>query len=224
MKVIKALAAIAAVAALSSNANAELTQDTEGYQRFQLSFNAQKTKEFYDGHHDETIKTKGASVGFIKGINITSNLPLFLELGGNVAWLHNKEKESVSVVEYEYKNTFMHVSIPVQAAYKLTFSSSSFSVVPFVGPNLKFNFFAKSTTKTTAAGKEKKEKYKWLKDKNDGGGDAKIFQLGLNMGVGVNINKLYIGYTFQPDFMPFVKDGDYKVKTGSNIVTLGLNF
>ncbi len=217
MKILKTFAASLVALLFATNMQAQLTQDTEGYQRFQLSFDAQRMQGKDDGTKiGDPLKTKGVALGFIKGINLVTTMPLFLELGGNIAWNHNKEKEN----DEEEKNTFMYISIPVQAAYKLTFSNSPISIVPFVGPNLKFNFMGKTTTKDG----DEKDKFKWLKDTDDGGADAKIFQFGLNLGVGVNINRLYVGYTFQPDFSPYVKDGDWKEKTINNLISLGINF
>lgn len=71
------------------------------------------------------------------------------------------------------------------------------------------------------AQQRKQEKYNLLKEEE---GDAKIFQFGLNLGVGVNIDKFYVGYTFQPDLSPYQKEGGLKIKTINNYVTVGINF
>lgn len=198
---------IAAIAALfSTNANAQLKNDTEGYQRYEASFVAQK----FDWGHDAETKLKGFELGYINGINLTTKLPLFLELGGQLTWTHANDDIMVG----EIKHTFMSLAIPVNAAYKLAFASSeTVTIVPFIGPNFKFNLIGKE--------KYDGEKFSYLSKDDMGDDRAKRFQVGMNLGVGVNINKtLYIGYHFQPDFADYL-DG---VKAKTNYITVGVNF
>lgn len=206
----------AAAFLFNSEANAQLTKDTEGYKRAEASFHVQSLDD--DGELD--ISAKGFELGYIQGINITSNMPLFLELGGQLAFSHSKDEiKFLGEKVGEEKYTFMSLAIPVNVAYKLSFSNSeNFSVVPFVGPNFKFNLIGK---------------YDFGND-NDGSffdedkmGDAKArrFQVGLNLGAGVNIAKtLYVGYRFQPDFIKYSKEDDYKVSSHASYITVGINF
>ncbi len=219
MKAIKFIA-VAVFAAMTANASAQLTKDTQGWTRVELSFDAQKMKVKDGGSSWDSDKQKGASVAFIKGVNITSKMPLFLDLGARLSWLHSKDEWDHAGSSVESKTTFMNIAVPVNAAYKLSFASSPISVVPFFGPNFKFNFYGRTKTTTTIGNQEKEDKLKWL-DKD--GMDARIFQFGLNLGVGVNINKFYVGYTFQPDLSSYVKDGDYKVRTINNLISVGIN-
>lgn len=217
MKFIKFFA-VAVLAAMTADASAQLTKDTQGWTRVELSFDAQKFKMKNSNTTWEGDKQKGAAIGFMKGINITSKMPLFLDLGARLAWLHSKDEwTQVGNVECSRKTTFMNVAIPVNVAYKLSFASSPISIVPFFGPNFKFNFYGR--TKTEIGDKE--SKIKWLSDDEY---DARIFQFGLNLGVGVNIKSFYVGYTFQPDLSSYVKEGDYKSKTINNLVSVGINF
>ena len=213
MKSIKFIA-IAILAAMTANASAQLTKDTQGWTRVELSFEAQKLK-YKDGSitWDSEEKQKGVSLAFMKGVNITSKMPIFLDLGARLSWLHSKDEFKGG----DSKTTFMNVAVPVNAAYKLSFASSPISIVPFFGPNFKFNFYGR--TKDTYGDEEIKTK--WL-DKD--GMDARIFQFGLNLGVGVNIQRFYVGYNFQPDISSYVKDGDQKTKTINNFISLGVTF
>ncbi len=224
MKAIKFLA-VAVLAAFAANASAQLTKDTKGWTRVEVSFDAQKmkVKDGNDSWESDNGKTKGAAIAFMKGVNITSKMPLFLDLGARLSWTHSKDSYSNSVSSSDSKTTFMNIAVPVNVAYKLSFASSPINIVPFFGPNFKFNFYGRTKTTTTMGGKETEAKVKWLSDK-DGGYDARIFQFGLNLGVGVNINKFYVGYTFQPDLSSYVKDDDYKLKTINNYVSVGINF
>ncbi|MGN0028361.1 MAG: outer membrane beta-barrel protein [Marinilabiliaceae bacterium] len=213
MKLIKFFA-VAVLAAMTADATAQLTKDTHGWTRVELSFDAQKMKEKNNNASWDGEKQKGASIGFMKGVNITSKMPLFLDLGARLAWLHSKDEFHGG----DTKTTFMNIAVPVNAAYKLSFASSPISIVPFFGPNFKFNFYGR--TKTSYDNGEEK-KYKWL---NSDDGDARIFQFGLNLGVGVNIERFYVGYTFQPDLSSYVKHDGYKLKTINNFISLGVSF
>ena len=185
--------------------------DSEGYQRIEASFAAQKTDW---GKDNSYTKTKGFELGYIKGINLTSRIPLFLELGGQLTWTHAKDE----VYSVDVKHTFMNISIPVNVAYKFAFASSeNITIVPFVGPNFKFNVIGKK--------KWGDEKTSYLSKDDMGGKDnrANIFQAGMNLGIGVNIaHNLYVGYRFQPDFKKYFDEGD--VKTHTNYLTIGVNF
>lgn len=216
MKLIKFFV-VAVLAAMTADATAQLTKDTRGWTRVELSFDAQKMK-VKDGNASwDGDKQKGAAIGFMKGINITSKMPLFLDLGARLSWLHSKDEWTSGGVDCSKKTTFMNIAVPVNAAYKLSFASSPISIVPFFGPNFKFNFYGR--TKTEIGDKE--SKLKWL---NSDEGDARIFQFGLNLGVGVNIERFYVGYTFQPDIVSYVKNDDYKLKTINNLIAVGINF
>jgi len=213
----KKIISIFAVAAFlfSANAKAQLVNDTEGYQRIEASFAVQKFITENDNHSEED-KTKGFELGFIKGISLTNRIPLFLELGGQLTWTHSKDE----VDNVDNKVTFMNIAIPVNVAYKFAFANSeNITIVPFVGPNFKFNVI----------GKEKwgDEKVSYLSKDDMGGKDnrANIFQVGLNLGVGVNIaQRLYVGYRFQPDFTKYIEIGSIENKTRTNYLTLGINF
>lgn len=215
MKLIKFFV-VAVLAAMTADATAQLTKDTRGWTRVELSFDAQKMK-VKDGNATwDGEKQKGAAIGFMKGINITSKLPLFLDLGARLSWLHSKDEWN-NGVDCSKKTTFMNIAVPVNAAYKLSFASSPISIVPSFGPNFKFNFYGR--TKDEVGNKE--SKFKWL---NSDEGDARIFQFGLNLGVGVNIQRFYVGYTFQPDIVSYVKEDGYKLKTINNFVSVGVSF
>lgn len=213
MKLIKFFA-VAVLAAMTADATAQLTKDTHGWTRVELSFDAQKLKEKNNNASWDGDKQKGAAIGFMKGVNITSKMPLFLDLGARLAWLHSKDEFHGG----DSKTTFMNIAVPVNAAYKLSFASSPISIVPFFGPNFKFNFYGR-TKISYDDGKE--VKVKWL---DNDGRDARIFQFGLNLGVGVNIERFYVGYTFQPDLSSYVKHDGYKTKTINNFISLGVSF
>lgn len=218
---------LAAFAALfTAEANAQLVNDTDGYQRFEASFasgNMHNEVNLMGLTAKDDEKTKGFELGYVKGINITTNMPLFLELGGNFTFLHNKNEDHGITT----KLTMANIAIPVDVAYKFAFSSSNFTILPFIGPNFKFNLIGKTRADLSQIAEEDYKSKQNLFDKDDmGDNTAKRFQFGMNIGAGVNIGKiLYVGYKLQPDFIRYMKiDSDNYSKTRTQYVTIGINF
>ncbi len=188
--------------ATSSNVN------TDNYSRFEVSF-ASTTMEDVD---DPFV---GVSAGLLWGKSISESMPVFIEYGANLTWTARTFDYDSYYYDEEEKFNFLNVAIPINLAYKFTLpSNSDVSIVPFVGVNFKVGIIAKG--KETYDGED--ETYD-LYDKDEGW-DANRFQVGMNVGIGLNFNKYYIGYKFQPDFTEFAE----KTKTHTNFVTLGINF
>ena len=237
------LLAFLGVAAVSASA--------QGYTRLQLNF-APQTMEIKDvpseyanedfevGWDGMKLSTPGFGLGFIKGIELSKTKPLFLELGANANFLFKKADFSEGE-DYKLtaKYSFLNLAIPVNLAYRIKVSDA-FSIQPFAGLNMKFNLLGKCKYEVEEDSFSFESEENFFSDKysvdeygdSDGdsyfGGDkAKRVQLGLNVGCGFNISKLYIGYTFQPDLTNYAEikaDETYKVKTRSNVITIGLNF
>lgn len=214
MKAIKLLV-VAVLASFAAEATAQLKKDLSEWTRVEFSFVAEKFKGENGNSEYEICDPKGASFGVMKGISLTNKVPLFLDLGGRLTWTHFKDDDKNG----EWKYTFMNIAIPVNAAYKIAFSSApNVTILPYFGPNFKFNFLA--VNKWESEDGKHESKSHMLKDDE---GDGKVFQFGLNLGVGVNLRSFYVGYNFQPDLSPFQKDGDNKTKTIQNYVTVGIN-
>lgn len=204
---------VAALSALAISASAQLTNDNSEWARFGLAFDAQKIKVDAGGTTADGQKTKGVAVEFMKGISLTNNMPLFLDLGARLAWTTAKE----DMTGGSYKYNFLNVAVPVNAAYKLSFANSpNVKIVPFFGPNFKFNVLARTTWDPDRGSKVKTN----ILDDDNGG---KVFQFGLNLGCGFYLHKFYVGYTFQPDLSPLSKMDGVKTKTISNLVSLAIN-
>lgn len=210
---VKKFFSVAVFSALAICASAQLTNDNSEWARFGLAFDAQKIKVDAGGTTVDGVKTKGVAVEFLKGISLTNNIPLFLDLGGRLGWTISKE----DVTGGSYRYNFLNVAVPVNAAYKLSFANSpNVKIVPFFGPNFKFNILARTTWDPDRGGKVKTN---ILDDANGG----KVFQFGLNLGCGFFLHKFYVGYTFQPDLSPLSKVDGAKTRTISNIVSLSIN-
>ena len=211
------------------------------YNRFEAAFVAANLK-YDDGEFSETQNPKGAELGFIHGFGLSKSMPLFLEVGGRLQFLHLNEDEGGDYYDdddYDYRRYYddddyyygkfvnksddededislnvLNLSVLVVATYKFDITDK-FSIAPQFGFNLKFNLVAKWKEEFDG----ESESYSWF-DEDEFDETAKRFQFGLNAGVGFSFSKFYLGYRFQPDLSEFVKD----YKTNANVITLGINF
>lgn len=185
----------------------------DSYRRFEVGYTMGKAK-IYGEEADEA--DKGLTAALIYGTRMMPDMPLFLEYGAKATWLHSSDEEDIYEDE-EYKESFnyLNLAVPVNAVFKIGVTDDVV-VSPYVGLNLKVNIMAKSKVKY----EEKTETLNYF-DKDDMDDDVfNRFQLGMNLGVGVNFKKFYIGYNFQPDFMELAE----KTKYPTNTISLGVNF
>lgn len=170
----------------------------------------------------------GFSVGYAKGINLSSTLPISLEFGGEV----NYFSDSQDVTNNSYSNSYTFSAIILQIPVNLTYAipvTNKLSIAPFAGLNLKCNM--KCEIKDT---KLTRDYYNFLAgvDMENLFGVSEIgniFQLGANLGVNFIIAKKYsIGYRYQPDFNTFYEyehDGKgFKFTRTNHYITAGYIF
>lgn len=201
----------------------------------------------WDGAKFNTI---GFGIGFVKGIELSKTTPLFLETGANLTYLTKESKEDINFdylisssidfmpnndkIECTSKYKFLNLAIPINLAYRINVADA-FSVQPYAGLNLKFNIVGIEKVDWGSSvsydiGFFTKEKHGDVENDYFFEEKANRFQLGLNIGCGFNIaKKLYVSYAFQPDLTKYSEcynwNGDKtKVKTRSNIISIGFNF
>lgn len=179
----------------------------DSYKRLEVGFSTGTMK--YDGH-DADESEKGATVGLIYGNRLTQSMPLFLESGFKMTWLTRSDSEDGLDAKFNYLN----LAIPVNLVYKFAVTDA-ISINPYAGLNLKVNLVAKEKYEYDG----ESESYSYF-DKDDVEDTWNRFQVGANIGVGINFKSLYLGYNFNPDFMEIAK----KVKYPSHTISLGVNF
>lgn len=146
---------------------------------------------------------------------------------------------------YDLKASYstLNLKVPVSLAYKLTFGDVS--LIPYAGLNFKVNLlgnmkFALDDSDDLPEGSSEEDLWDDLKDYNDlsqttnlldkkemeDNLDAdkdqvwKRFQMGWQIGIGLDYNSLHVGLGYTKDIMELCK----KVKTSSVMVSLGYNF
>ena len=159
----------------------------------------------------------GGHLGYQRGINLTKDrIPLFLQVGAEAVYETAEYSSDVPVFDLIFidgRYHFMSVSIPVNVSYRL--GKENFSVEPFLGMNFRGNIIGKLKYED---GSER--------DFFDSE-DANRFQFGLNVGVGFNINKFYVGYKFTPDLTLYESDFQFVYsdsKSSYHHISLGFNF
>lgn len=208
----KKLFTLAAVALLTFGA--ALAQ--ENYQRLQVSYVSYKMTNSEIG--DKEITPKGVNLAGVIGVPVSDVQPIYLETGLNMTWAHSAEDFALNS---EVKFTYMNAAIPLNGVYKFELNDKvAFS--GHAGLNFKVNYMAKQHVNVPGD----KESWSMLSKKDMGSRDdrANIFQLGGQVGAGVHLGVLYLGYQFQTDFMKFqqYKAGGDSHKWLANYITLGV--
>lgn len=218
---------------VSSPTNSRST-DTNGWNRISVSYNPMKM--IVDTKGGDDLSLTGFSLGYTKGFSIAKEFPLFMEIGINGLYASHTEDENIEVDGYEAerKSTLFSLNIPVNLTYRFSFPNSHVSIVPYLGINFKGNIIGKTKYNLTEElGEDYSEKEFWEKtedkqeanmfDKKEAGGKDsqwKRFQMGWQIGIGLNYNQLYVGIGYGKDFTELCK----KVKTSTTSITLGYNF
>ena len=199
----------------SSRSGGGLVKKTDSYSRIYVGYNPMTVSTDYVDVDDVTMH--GVSFGYTSGINLVKSQPLFLEVGGKIAFNFKKDTEEGYNDDYEFNYKTLSLTVPVNLTYKLSFGSGKVSLSPFLGITLKGNLLAKETEEY---GNEK-ETYDYF-DKDDVGKDGqwKRFQAGWQIGTNLDVNNFSVGFHYGSDFNEICK----KTTTSNWAITLGYNF
>ncbi len=194
----------------SSSAN------TEEWSGLRLSYNPMTMSTDVKGFDDWDFT--GLSIGYVTGISISKTMPLFVETGVHLQWMHYNESSSDD--DYEETVNMYSISIPANLTYRYSVNEN-FSLLPYVGLNFRGNL---SGTLTTDDGDDEEEID--LFDKKDMGSSDNTwsrFQVGWQIGIGANLgDKFYASVGYGSDFSEIWKEMKAKLSTTS--ITVGFNF
>lgn len=123
----------------------------------------------------------GARLGFLKGISVSEDIPLYVEAGLNGQANGGKDC------------TFIMATVPVNVAYKYQISDD-FAVAPHAGIHFTGNIYGDGPGGDFYAGES----------------DAQRFQYGLQIGAGIVYSKLYIGAEYAFDLNKWSKNANLK--------------
>lgn len=190
-----------------------------GYNRIYVGYTGIKTH--FDFDDADNLSYPGFSIGYLRGINLTQKLPLYLEVGGALQF--NRYSESVTEDGYtlDYKETLLGLNIPVSLVYRFNITDD-FAISPDFGFNFRLNLMGKG-------------KYEAEGESGDFNlfDDAEMdemhplyyegynrFQVGWHIGVGFDYKALHLGVDWGTDFNEIAE----LTKLRTTYITLGWNF
>lgn len=155
--------------------------NTENYSRARVAYNA-----FSFSGDGVSLDLTGISLEWTKGINIASNMPLYVETGLNVMYAFG----SKSGVDTNY----LGVNVPVLLTYKIT-PNDTMSILPYAGLNLRGNILGDQS--------DGDYKMDFFDDY-----DAKRFGVGASLGVNLDFKSLSVGLGYTFDFTEMMEGVD----------------
>lgn len=208
----------------SSSSNSGLVKDCTPYNRLYVSYNPQ----IFDLATLDDLNLTGFTAGYTHGISVSSNWPVFVELGARLSYSFKNEDITGSNYFTDYTNKkigqekyrYMNVAIPVSMAYKLTMPNGKLSITPYLGLTFKYNI--KGTIKNDYYEEYNIENTETDLFDEDDMGDNKYdrFQVGWQIGAGLSYNAFYVGLHYGSDFGHI----GTAVSTSNWGVSIGANF
>ena len=166
----------------------------------------------------------GLSIGYSQTFPIVPDTGFCIEAGLGLQYSFYNEKESASISGYKAKAeedfNMWSVKIPVNFLYQFKMGNSGFSLLPFAGLTLRYNFSAKIKDKATVDGISESVTTDLFKESDMGGSDYtwNRFQIGWQAGLKAIISKtVMIGASYGTDFMEIAK----KTKLHTATITIG---
>lgn len=188
-----AIATTASAQFVSGGIRSSMVADTDNYSRLELGYSPVTVLEKFD--------LTGLSLGWTKGISLTQDLPLFLEVGANVMYSFGEK--------YDIETSLLSLNVPVTVAWKFS-PTESISLIPHAGLNLRGHILG-----TRSYDGEDLD----LFDSDEG--DGKRFNVGGTVGLAANFNKFMVGLGYTFDFNETWEEAD---KINYLTISIGLKF
>lgn len=158
----------------------------------------------------------GFSADYVFSYKLSEDTPIFLESGIGYQY--------ASCDEDWLEITLHSLNIPLNIGYK-HFFNEKVSIMPFVGINLKGNIagtWKLGNEEIDMFDEDEIEEFAEYADLDADDLVWKRFQIGWQIGVGLNFNSFYAGVGFGGDLSKLAEESFEKLKTTS--ITVGLNF
>lgn len=231
--------ALAALAAFAATANAQfantsksssrgsssgiIVKDCNSYSRLELGYLGTNFNIKTDwGELDDFYDLKGFTLGYARGISLSEEIPIFLEVGSQINYGTHSESEEDEDESIKVRTNLLTLAVPVTFVGKLSFSNGIY-LAPYLGIHFDVNLLFNDKTKYSYSyrGDSGSETETESYFEEDG---WKRFQMGFQSGLNVGYKKFNLGIGYRGNFMPIYKEGGIKIKTGGLVVALGYNF
>ena len=217
----------AATGAYAQFANSESTSsknnDYGNYSKISVSYLPSKLK--VDG--GDSFKFQGFSLGWVEGINVAKEIPLFVEAGAALQF-RTYSDELLDDYDYGYnsysiseKINVLSLNIPVNLLYKL-YVTKDFSIEPMFGIDFRINLTRKyKLTADDGTNSESESVNIFSDDMEDVLGEAGgRFQAGWHIGANLSYKKVTLGVNYGQDFNEIFEE----CKVATTTVSLGYSF
>lgn len=222
--------------------------DTNPYNRISLSYDNthlsgnDKMEGYFND--EDGMSLNGVGLEYVHGFSVSKTLPMFIEAGikaqfgiGSVSNYDKKDE-----VDYILKAQQFSFSVPVNFTYRFAVGDG-ISIAPYLGVNLKVHAMARQKyslkfddddeqewwDEKLEDDDELAEEFSWKnvfdkKDMGDKDATWNRFQMGWQIGLGLNAKAFYVGLQYGTDFIPAFKHKKLAVNSGNFTVKIGYNF
>lgn len=206
---------------LGLGAQAQLKKDTKGYNTIGLdykytSFGGKIKTSGMLLNIDTDDNTDGFSLSYLRGISVSSSLPMFIEVGGAMNFSEGDFEEKKGMQSEKMKVTNLSFDVPVNFTYKFKWENG-WHVAPYVGVFARVHAYAHGKV----AGIDTN-----LFESMDG--DINRIQFGGQIGVNAGYKRLNmrIAYQIESDIVDTRENGGNGLSlSGSAFVTgIGITF
>ena len=195
----------------SSKKSSSSIEVTSGWNNLYVQYNSHKFNDndnalFHKGSMD------GFTIGYNRGIGLSSSMPLYLEVGGGLQY-STGSNDDVDV-------HLLSVVAPVSVLYHFSFPNSTIGIEPLAGLNFRYNGWGEI--------KDDEDTYDPFSDDDTDDNPANRFQVGLHLGVNAVFKKFVLGLKYNIGLSNFWKfKGDYEttnVKFNTFTISAGYRF
>lgn len=215
--------------------------DTNPYNRISLSYDNthwganDKAEGYFMG--EDGMSLNGFGLEYIHGFSLSKKLPMFIETGLKIQFGAGSVSEYDEKEEYEVilKAQQFSFCVPVNYTYKFNIGNK-LSIAPYLGLNFRIHAMTRMKYDVKFDDEEEQdwfdEEYeddlKWFsvydKDKMGKDGRWNRFQMGWQIGVGLNVKSFYVGLQYGTDFIKEYKYKKQGINSGNLAVKVGYNF
>lgn len=196
----------------SSKKSSSSTEVTSGWNNLYVQYNSHKFNDndnalFHKGSMD------GFTIGYNRGIGLSSSMPLYLEVGGGLQYSTGSNDD----VDMH----MLSVVAPVSVLYHFSFPNSTIGIEPLAGLNFRYNGWGEI--------KDDEDTYDPFSDDDTDDNPANRFQVGLHLGVNAVFKKFVLGLKYNIGLSNFWKvKGGYKettdIKFNTFTISAGFRF
>lgn len=163
------------------------TAMADDYNRVSISWD----NTYYTEPMEES--TNGFGLNYIHGFSLSSNLPMFIELGGSLGFnFYGDTDWKGSIYKERFQN--FNVKVPVNFTWKFHIWDD-FYISPLAGINFQVNYIERQRDGSNGVWRD------WhnLLDKENG---WNVFQMGWQAGVNLQYKQFLLGYQIGTSFIP----------------------